>query len=104
VRLVIFKETDRPEAEIASEIERYLVHVRNTLRPFEEEATYTWNRHRNRMTIQGNRFAAEVVLIPKGVLVTVEIPAILYPFKRRIEEQLSSAVDKIIGNGSGKEG
>ncbi|MCC7201985.1 MAG: hypothetical protein IT393_04885 [Nitrospirae bacterium] len=95
-KLVVFRESKKAQDELVSCIERYLLHLLEVVKPFDHVVSYTWNEHRNKMSVLGKRFKAEVVLVPKGIVVMGEIPVIWYPFRNMIEERIAKALDMII--------
>ena len=98
-RILILRETERSVEDLARRFDRYLIQARETITPFDEVADYSWNSHRNRVTIRGGHFHAEVVLMPKRVMVIADIPMLWFPFKNKIEERITHALDSIIANG-----
>lgn len=95
-KLIIFRESNKSRDEIVSCIEQYLLHLLEVVKPFDHVVSYTWNERRNKVSVLGKRFKAEVVLVPKGVVVMGEIPVIWYPFRKMIEERITRALDMII--------
>ena len=96
-KVVVFRKSEKTPEEIASRMEQYLSQAWEALRPFDGVATCVWNSHRNKITIRGNKFHADVVIVPKGIVVRAEIPMIWYPFRKKIEERIFHALDMIIG-------
>ena len=95
-KLIIFRDSNKSRDEIVSCIEQYLLHLLEVVKPFDHVVSYTWNERRNKVSVLGKRFKAEVVLVPKGVVVMGEIPVIWYPFRKMIEERITRALDMII--------
>jgi len=95
-KLVVFRESKKAQEELISCIEQYLLHLLEVVKPFDHVVSYSWNEHRNKVSVLGKRFKAEVVLVPKGVVVMGEIPVIWYPFRNMIEERITRTLDMII--------
>ena len=95
-KLIIFRDSNKSRDEIVSCIEQYLLHLLEVVKPFDHVVSYSWNEHRNKVSVLGKRFKAEVVLVPKGVVVMGEIPVIWYPFRNMIEERITRTLDMII--------
>lgn len=103
-KLVVFRESEKAHEELVLCIEQYLSHLLEVVRPFDQVVTYTWNERRNKVSILGKRFKAEVVLVPKGVVVMTKIPVVWYPFRKKIEERITVALEMIIEEKRGREG
>ncbi len=95
-KLVVFRESKKAQDELVSCIEQYLLHLLEAVRPFDHAVIYEWNERRNKVSVLGKRFKAEVVIVPKGVVVMGDIPVIWYPFRKMIEERITRALDMII--------
>ena len=96
-KIVVFFKTDQPAETLAPRIDQYLKNAGEILRPFDRVSSYVWNSHRNRVSISGGRFEAEVVLTPKGVVITASLPSIFFPFRQTIQKQISQAMEVIVG-------
>lgn len=96
-KLLVLRDTDRTVEDLAERFDRYFRQADETLRPFLDETQYEWNARRNRATIQAGKMHGEVVLMPKRVLVMVDIPLMWLPFKGRIEERIARALHYIVG-------
>ena len=98
-RILISRKVDRSVEDLVGRFDRYLSQARDAVAPFDEGADYSWNTHRNLVTIRGDRFHAQVVFLPTQVMVIADIPMLWYPFRKKIEEGITHALDSIIANG-----
>ncbi len=103
-KLVVFREAEKAREEIITSIEQYLSHLVEVIRPFDQVFDCSWNERRNKLSVHGERFKADVVLVPKGVVVMTEIPLVWYPFRKMIEDRINMALDMIIDDNGGREG
>lgn len=98
-RLVVYVDIRKPVENVASKLDEYLSGASASLGPIVGTVRRTWNVHRDRLTIHGNSFSAEVAIVPKGIVVMAEIPPILFPFRQRIEDRVRTAVGAVVGKG-----
>ncbi len=96
-RFVVLRKTGLTVEDVADRLDRYFQQAGETVRPFVEGAQYAWNARRTRATIHAGHVKAEVVLLPKQVMVLVDVPLMWVPFKRRLEAQVARALDAIVG-------
>ena len=97
-KIVVFFKTEQSAERLFPKIDQFLKKAGEILRPFDQVSSYDWNSHRNRVTIIGGRFDAEVVLTAKGVIISANIPSIFVPFKQTIQKQISQAMEAIVGD------
>jgi hypothetical protein len=100
-KVVIYRELHQNPEGIGCQVENYLAQAAESLRPFDGKIQYAWNTHRNRIDVHGERFTAEIVLVPKGIVVMVEIPVLWYPFRKRIEGGIIRILDTAIAQAEG---
>jgi hypothetical protein len=97
-KLVVLRKTALTPQEVAERLDHYFQQAGETVRPFVTEAHYAWNARRTRATIHAGHVKAEVVLLPRQVMVMVDVPFILLPVKGRLEAQVARALDAIVGS------
>jgi hypothetical protein len=96
-RLVVLRKTALTIEDVADRLDQYFQRASETVNPFVPGAWYAWNPRRTRATIHAGHVKAEVVLLPKHVMVMVDVPLMWLPFKGRLEAQVTRALDAIVG-------
>jgi hypothetical protein len=96
-KVLVLRETERTVEDLAERLDHYFRQADETLRPFLDVTTCSWNARRSRATIRAGRVHAEVVIMPGRVLVIADLPVIWLPLKGRIEERIARALEHIVG-------
>ena len=80
-------------------VETYLGRMTDAISPFLRDVERTWNEHRDRMTLRGTHFSADLVFVPRGIVLVADVPTYLRPFRGAIRERVRGALATIVDDG-----
>ena len=96
-KFTIEHQTNKPLDECFSAVKKFLSN-HGEIKKFDANAKVTFDEAKRLCHIQGNQFKAEMSVAASGpgskVIVTVDLPLLLSPFKGKVQETLVKMLSK----------